>query len=74
MGSGPKNRRKYICFVVVCVLITVSLIALTGYRIWMFFTTDWSEVLRLMRLIDGLITLMIMVMIFAISKWAKSKP
>jgi uncharacterized membrane protein YidH (DUF202 family) len=74
MGIESKNRKSYIGFIVACVLIIVSVIILSGYRLWMVFTTDWSEVFHQMRPVDYLVTLLILVMLFAIRRWAKSKP
>jgi TRAP-type C4-dicarboxylate transport system permease small subunit len=70
----PKNRKSFSGFMVVCVLILIGVICSAGYRVWMLFTTDWREVFERMRPVDYLITLMILIMILAIHRMARSKP
>lgn len=69
-----KNHKSFISFIVACVLISVGVMIVIGYRAWMLFTTDWREVFQQMRPIDYLITVMMLVMLFTINRLARSKP
>jgi TRAP-type C4-dicarboxylate transport system permease small subunit len=69
-----KLHKSYIGFVVACVLILAGVITIAGYRVWMIFTTDWREVIQQMRPVDYLITLMGLIMLFAIFRPFRSKP
>ena len=69
-----KYHKSYIGFVIVLILIIVGVIINAGYRAWMIFTTDWREVFQQMRPVDYLITLIGLIILFAIIRPFRSKP
>lgn len=68
-----KENKPPVSYVVLCVLILAVIIISIGVRTWMVFTTDWKALFQQMRPLDYLITIMVLVMLFAIYRLCRSK-
>lgn len=69
-----KHRKSYIGFVTILILTIIGVIVGAGYRAWMIFTTDWREVFQQMRPVDYMITLIGLILLYAIFRPFRSKP
>ena len=59
---------------VICVAILILILSNIGYRLWVAYNTDWSEVFQQMRPVDFMATVVLVVLYAVIRFWGDTKP
>ncbi len=71
IGMETKNWKLLEWLIVAFLSIIVLSI---GYRLWLLFQTDWSDLFSRLRPVDYLATVIILIILLLLRPWARSKP
>lgn len=74
MVMKSKTPKPFDWVSVICVAIIIIIVSNSVYRFWVLSQTDWNEFFRRVRPVDYLATAIILVILFVLRFWARSKP